>query len=169
MPFSKKLHAFFHLSGSFVFPCLLINSLLSLPLLLFRNRFLEFVSLTNISAIGGFNLLLLTWVFNHGAKNGNSNAKFSGYYPVFLLVYMGLSVQNTVAVLQGIVGKPSAFLRTPKFHQNKAAVSAYLPQKLDAVNWLEVFFLLYFLSGILVSFYIGDYFFLLLFLMMAAG
>ena len=169
LPFSKKLHAFFHLSGSFVFPCLLVNSLLSLPLLLFRYRFPEFVALTNISAIGGLNLLFLTWIFSYGTKNGTSNAQFSRYYPIFLLVYMGLSVQNTVAVLQGMVGKPSAFLRTPKFHQNKAAVSAYLPQKWDVVNWLEVFFLLYFIAGILLSFYVGDYFFLLLFVMMATG
>lgn len=170
LPLGQKLHAFFHLSGSFVFPCLLINSLLSVPLLLLRFNFPEFVALTNISAIGGLNLFFLTIVFYHGTKMGRQKEiGFWHYYPVFLLVYMGLSVQNTVAVVQGIAGKSSPFLRTPKSDKQHLSSSAYVPQKIEAVHFLELFLCLYFFAAILLSFYLGDYFFLLLFCLICTG
>jgi cellulose synthase/poly-beta-1,6-N-acetylglucosamine synthase-like glycosyltransferase len=57
LPATKKFHALFQLSGSFVFVCLFINSFLSLPLLLLRHSYAEFITYTNFAAIGGFNLL----------------------------------------------------------------------------------------------------------------
>lgn len=169
MPLNKKVHAFIHLSGSFVFPCLFINSLLALPLLLLRKAYPEFIALTNLTAIGGINLLLLTWVFYVGTQSRESNVQFARYFPVFLLVYMAMSVQNTVAVLQGLFGRSSAFIRTPKFAERKAAFTSYLPQKINGTHLLELATLLYFLCGISLSFYLDDFFFLVLFLMMSVG
>lgn len=78
-PFGKKLHAFYHLTSSFIFPCLLISSLFTIPLLLLRQVDPVFVSLTNFAAIGGINLPLLTLVFYQGQKKC-SDGRFWTYY-----------------------------------------------------------------------------------------
>jgi cellulose synthase/poly-beta-1,6-N-acetylglucosamine synthase-like glycosyltransferase len=169
LPATKKFHALFQLSGSFVFVCLFINSFLSLPLLLLRHSYAEFITYTNFAAIGGFNLLFLTLVFYHGARAYNNEEQFARYYPQFLVIYMGLSVQNTLAVLQGLAGHRSPFVRTPKYATNKAKNTSYFPRKNPGTHYYELAMFLYFLSGIALSFYLQDYFFLLLFVMMSCG
>lgn len=169
MPVHKKLYAFFHLLSSFVFPCLFINSLLSLPLLLLRQAYPEFVLLTNIASVGSVNLLLHTIVFYYGVKATGGDRQFSTYFPVFLVVYMGLSVQNTVAVLQGIFGHRSAFVRTPKYADNKAFETSYFSHRKNKMHFFELMMLLYFVAGIGISFYLDDHFYLFVFIMMSCG
>jgi cellulose synthase/poly-beta-1,6-N-acetylglucosamine synthase-like glycosyltransferase len=169
IPLSKKIHAGFHLSSSFVFPCLFINSLLALPLLLLRHAYPEFIGLTNVAAIGGLNLIVLTAIFYRGVKGTGGDEQFTLYYPLFLVLYMALSVQNTASVLQGLFGHRSPFVRTPKFAGNKASATVYAQQKHSKTSYLESGMLVYFVAGIGVSIYLEDYFFLLLFLMMSCG
>ncbi|HEV7334310.1 MAG TPA: glycosyltransferase family 2 protein [Flavisolibacter sp.] len=167
-PFTKKLHSFFHLTSSFIFPCLLISSLLTIPLLLFRHYDSSFITLTNYASIGGINLLLLTLIFYQGRK-GSSDRQFWRYYPVFMVVYMALSVQNTIAVVQGIFGKSSAFIRTPKYAFHNAATTSYFLKKENRTLLAELVLFFYFLSGICISIYLQDYFYMMLFLFMLAG
>lgn len=169
LPFSKKMHAFFHLSASFVFPCLLFNSLLCLPLLLLRHLYAEFIPLTKVAAIGGLNMILLTFVFYAGVRRLQKDSQFLLYFPVFMLVFMALSVQNTVAVLQGLFGKSAAFVRTPKFAASTASSNAYMPKNTTAVHVLELVLLAVFTGGIVLSLYLNDWFYLLLFVLMSTG
>ena len=80
---------------------------------------------------------------------------------------MGLSVQNAVAVLQGLTGNRSAFIRTPKFNNHKKG--AYLNKKFNWINWIELGVLIYFIGGIALSIYFNDYFMLLFFVMISIG
>lgn len=169
LPWFRKVHAFFHLTGSFVFPCLFITSSLSLPLLFLRHHFVEFITLTNLSTLGGINLIITTIVFYHGSKTLQNNVGFPKYYTVFLLVYMGLSVQNTIAVIKGLLGYRSAFVRTPKFADHKASATTYLLQLKNRTIIAEMLMFFYFIFAIVASFYMQDYFFLLLFFMMGFG
>jgi hypothetical protein len=54
---------------------------------------------------------------------------------------MGLSLHNTLAVLEGITGKKSPFVRTPKFNLEGGATSlqanAYRLRSLPMSTWLE--------------------------------
>jgi len=43
---------------------------------------------------------------------------FAGRFFVFLMVSMGLALNNSVAVLEGYLGIKSSFVRTPKFNVN---------------------------------------------------
>jgi hypothetical protein len=81
---------------------------------------------------------------------------------------MGLSVQNAVAVLQGLSGHTSEFVRTPKFNLNSNK-NSYLTTKFNWINVLEVCVFIYFLLGIILSIYLGDYFMMLFFMMMELG
>lgn len=169
LSFSKKLHALFHLSAAFVFPCLLFNSLLCFPLLLLRHAYPEFISLTSYAAIGGLNLFGLTFIFYYAAQGRQKDAQFAFYFPMFMLVFMAFSVQNTVAVLQGLFGKSSPFVRTPKFAEGVAKTNVYVPSKLTPVHVLEMGLFALYTGGILLSFYLNDWFYLLFFLMMSCG
>jgi hypothetical protein len=99
-------------------------------------------------------------------KNGNS---FWTYYPAFLVIYMGLSVQNAIAVMQGLAGKASAFIRTPKASSATVAHNMYLERRVNWITLVELGVFFYFIYGISVSFYLGDYFMLLFFLMISYG
>lgn len=170
LPWPKKLHGFFHLLGSFVFVCLFINALLTLPLLVFRQLYPEFITLTQYTLFTSFNLLALTLIYYNGTRSIRSpeKVKFFKHYPLFLVIYMGLSVQNALAVIQGLSGSQSAFIRTPKFSTTVLHTS-YLKRKINWITLLELAILCYFLYGIGLSIYLGDYFMLLFFIMIGCG
>jgi hypothetical protein len=71
--------------------------------------------------------------------------------------------------MQGLFGHRSAFIRTPKYAENKASATAYFSTKKKGMHYFELLMLIYFVAGIGASFYLGDYFFLLLFVMMSSG
>lgn len=168
VPTYKKLHAFFHLTSSFIFPCLLVSGLLTVPLLLLRQADPVFIRLTNFAAFTGINLLLLTFIFYNGQRE-NRDGRFWRYYPVFMVVYMGLSVQNTLSVWQGIFGTSSVFIRTPKYAAHQAETTSYFLRKEARTLLAELVLFFYFLGGVGLSIYLQDYFYLLLFFFMLAG
>ena len=57
--------------------------------------------------------------------------------------------------------KKSAFIRTPKFNiVGKEGIwknKQYVPTKISAITYLEGLFCLYFMGGIFLAFYYGDY------------
>jgi hypothetical protein len=97
------------------------------------------------------------------------NGKFFKHFPLFMVVYMGLSVQNAVAVLQGFFGKTSVFVRTPKAAITAVQNNTYLSKGLNWINSLEVAVLCYFFCGICLSIYLNDYFMMLFFVMITYG
>jgi cellulose synthase/poly-beta-1,6-N-acetylglucosamine synthase-like glycosyltransferase len=171
LPVGKKLHAVFHLLGSFVFVCLFFNALMTVPLLVFRNLYPEFITLTHYSVITSLNLVVLTLFYYNGMKSTGrpDNGKFFKHFPLFMVVYMGLSVQNAVAVLQGFFGKTSVFVRTPKAAITAVQNNTYLSKGLNWINSLEVAVLCYFFCGICLSIYLNDYFMMLFFVMITYG
>lgn len=170
LPLGKKLHSIFHLLSSFLFLCLLLNALLTVPLLIWRNQYEEFVDLTNLTAISGINLLTLSFLYYQGTKGTHRKpSQFFINYPIFLVVYLGMSAQNAVAALQGLLGYSSAFVRTPKFSATGATKTNYLAKKISWTTFWELGLLTYFLAGIGLSFYLDDYFLLLFFCMISWG
>lgn len=171
LPVGKKLHGVFHLLGSAVFVCLFINAVLAVPLLLFRNLYPEFINLTRYTAISSVNLIALTLFYYNGTKSNEHSAaiKFFTHFPFFMVVYMGLSVQNAVAVVQGFWGSSSVFVRTPKSAVTAAHNNSYLKNGFNWINGLEVASLCYFGYGIYLSIYLNDYSMMLFFLMIGYG
>lgn len=169
LPLSQKLHGMFHLLSSFVFVCLFINALLTVPLLLFRNLYPEFITLTQYSLFTGINLIALTLFYYHGAQSTTDKPlSFFKHYPLFVIVYMGMSVQNAIAVLQGLWGMRSPFVRTPKFNTDNNN-TAYLKKSRSWIHYFEMGVFGYFIAGIGLSVFFNDYFMLLFFVMISAG
>jgi cellulose synthase/poly-beta-1,6-N-acetylglucosamine synthase-like glycosyltransferase len=166
---SKKLHSIYHLLSSFTFVCLLTTALLTVPLLHFKNAYPEFIHLLWYTLIGAFNLAALTFIYYKNSTTVEHNIKkFLLYYPLFLVVYLAMSVQNSIAVLQGFFGKKSEFVRTPKFH-NTSGLYAYVSKSINWITGIETALLIYFFYGIYFSFLYKDFFFLLFFLLMCWG
>ena len=79
--------------------------------------------------------------------------KFLFLFPIFLALSMGLSFHNSIAVIQGYLGKKSPFVRTPKFDVrglgDQIAKKSYFSTKIGSTIMWEGFFALYFLIGLI--------------------
>jgi len=152
--FDAKLQAFIQLTRHIVFPLMLIQ-FLTLPILLASQMnlyivsFLPVLTLITYLAMGpGAYILVIHKMYKNDWK---SKAKVLPY----LLVYsIGMSVNNTVAVFDGIVGKKNEFLRTPKYgiikNDDDWRDKAYnLPFSKTAL--LEMFFAIYGVLGIFIA------------------
>jgi len=86
---------------------------------------------------------------------------------------MGLSLHNTIAVIQGYIGKKSPFIRTPKFNiveiKDSFKSHNYLAKKLPATTIFEGLLSIYFLGGLIGGFYLGDQSFMLFHLLLMVG
>ena len=151
-----KLQAFVQLTRHIVFPLMLIQ-FLALPILLASNvnlyivSFLPVVTLATYFAMGpGAYLFIIHKMYD-------KNWKEKGIIMPYLIVYsMGIAVNNTVAVIDAIVGKKNEFLRTPKYgivnNTDDWRTKAYsLP--FSKTTLLELFFGIYGIMAILIAIY----------------
>ena len=149
-----KIQAFIQLTRHIVYPLMLIQ-FLSLPILLAANinlyvvSFIPALTIATYLAMGpGAYLMIIQKMYN---KSWKSKAKI---LPSLLIYNAGMSVNNTVAVFDAVLGKKNEFLRTPKYgiltKKDDWRDNAYnLP--FTKITLLEIFFGLYGLMGILIS------------------
>lgn len=167
-PFSlpTRLHAFFHLLNSGIFVCVLLTALLSLPLLRLKHEAPELAGLFKLGALLLLSLLFLT-VFYWTAlyrKHGSVWQKARRFIPdffLFLAMSMGLSLHNSLAVLEGYLGRKTPFIRTPKHNlvhrQDTWRRRAYTVSSLNPVTLLEGGLAIYFGYGIVLAFQLQDF------------
>ena len=74
---------------------------------------------------------------------------------------MGLSLHNSIAVVEGYLGIKSPFIRTPKMNLvNKSDDwngNNYLASKISVLTIFEGLLMLYFIMGIYLGIHFGDY------------
>ncbi len=172
----NKIHAIFHLLNSTVFPLLLLAAVTSIPMLLIKEAnpdYKIFFDLGSVFIIGFFGISIFYWV----AARYNHPQKTIRYYlinfPLFLIFCMGLSLQNTLAFIEGLIGIKTPFIRTPKFnvisHKDSLKDKMYVKTKISWQNVVEFLLFLYFLSGVGIGIYLGDFGLVLFHLMLAFG
>ena len=178
IPLGTKLHAMFHLMNSFVFICILSMGILSVPLFYIRQNFEEYKFIFDIASlfvICVFIVMIFYWVAHSSRETDKLKylKEFFWKFPFFLSVSMGMSLHNGIAVLEGLMGKKSPFIRTPKFNLQTASDqwkgNKYLAKEISFVTILEGFFMLYFMVGIVLSFYYLNFAMLPFFVMLAFG
>jgi cellulose synthase/poly-beta-1,6-N-acetylglucosamine synthase-like glycosyltransferase len=64
-----------------------------------------------------------------GRSIGMKTVKFISFFPVFLAVSMAIALHNSLAVIQGWMGRKSAFVRTPKRGALNARVVSHAIEK----------------------------------------
>jgi len=169
LAFGHKVQATAHLLGSTIFLFVFLCGVFSVPLLFLFGELTAFGISKNIFAVFLAGLLSVIGIYytanvnsvaNKEGSFGKSVLKFAILFPLFLALSMGLSLHNTVAVLQGYRGKKSPFVRTPKFNINsikdKLTASKYMKGKLNLITVGEGLLCLYFLFAVGGAFYLQN-------------
>ena len=153
--FDTKLQAFIQLTRHVVFPLMLLQFLL-LPILLASEINLYIVSLlpaltlaTYLAMGPGAYVLVI-----HSMYKGTTWKDKVKALPYLLIYSIGMSVNNSVAVFDGVIGKKNEFLRTPKYgiikNDDDWRDKAYnLP--FTKTTLLEMFFAVYGILGIFIA------------------
>lgn len=173
-----KFHSFAHLFNSVIFIAVLATSLSSIGVWWAAERGLVHESLVRISVLFllGFVLIAGTYLvsfFFEGKKFLNSALDAAWQLPLFLSVSMGLSLHNAQAVWEGLTGKKSPFIRTPKFNlesgKEQLSLNRYLIHRMPIATWFEGVLALVFWGMVGLAF-ANDYFIFLPFhTMLAVG
>jgi len=177
VPLFTKIHAFYHLFSSATFILVLILGVMSVPLIYVRSRHPEWEWAFFIINLFQFNLLILLSFYGvpFWLLKRKNPAKLGWYFPMYSSLMMGLSLHNTIAVMEGYMGRKTPFVRTPKFNVKAAtdswAANKYVSRKVSWLTLAEGVLMLYFLGGLGLAFYVHDFrmFFLHIMLMVGFG
>lgn len=174
---ATKLHAAFHLLNSTVFVAILLMALVSVPLVFVRADLPQLKPLLQLASV--FLLAFVPLIYYYFTswrldKPQASAWRFAPKLLLFLSVSMGLTLHNTRAVLLGLAGQQSAFIRTPKLglvrRQGTWQGRRYRTSPLlGGLTLLEGVLALYFAFGIGAGFYFGDFGLLPFHLMLTVG
>ncbi len=175
-PLKTKLHATFHLLNSSIFVLLLLGGIISIPVLYIKYLHPEinfYFHLASILLIGFMSIGFFFWVAAKKAPYTKTKAKFLPSFFAFMTISMGLSFHNAIAVLEGLFGKKTPFIRTPKFNatNNNALIKGnrYITKKVDLNTLIELALGIYFLGGIALGIYVNDIGLLVFHTMLAIG
>ncbi|MBE7640675.1 glycosyltransferase [Salegentibacter sp. BLCTC] len=178
VPFSTKFHAFFHLLNSSMFLVILVLAVLSIPILFIKNNNPQFGWYFNLAAFFLVSTLIFFFCYYvaysriHG-RDFKSFLNFIVLFFTFFSVAMGFSVHNSLAVLEGHLGKKSAFIRTPKFNVSSLNDSwkknIYIQQKFSLSIAVEFALWVYFGFGLYSAFMLNDFSLAIFHLMLFIG
>jgi len=157
----RKTSAFFHLTSSFVFLSILLSSLVSVPLLYLKANHPEldwiFIA-ANLFVIGFMMIAYFYWTSHR--VNSTGKTSFLWKFPMFMGLTMSLGINNSLAVIEGVFGRKSPFIRTPKHNiTTKENRKKKLPPatRFSIANILEGLLAIYFALAIYLGIYLGDY------------
>jgi hypothetical protein len=122
---------------------------------------------------GLFAISIFFWTATKRFTQENNERSFFKLFMGFLIVFMGLSLHNGIAVIEGIVGKRTPFIRTPKFNiSGKVGTwkgNVYIKSAVAPLTFVEGFLCLYFLFGIGLGIYLKDITLMVFHIMLAMG
>ncbi len=117
LPWWIKLEAAFHLTANFAYPLMVLLSLLMFPAMVIRyNMGWHEMIMVDVPLFLGATMSVCSFYFFSQKEifPETWRARLQ-YLPAVLSVGIGISVNNALAVLEGLFGKTSEFTRTPKY------------------------------------------------------
>ena len=160
-----KIHGLLHLLNSTMFLSILIVAILSIPMLYIKNEYdhLEYYFFAmSFFVISTFIFFICYW-FTYKSVYGGGFKQFIKYIGMFFLFFsvaMGFSLHNSIAVIEGHIGKKSDFIRTPKFNINSLKENwkdnKYISKNISPNVIIEGLLAIYFAFGMYSAFIIGD-------------
>lgn len=160
-----KIHGLLHLLNSTMFLSILIVAVLSIPMLYIKNKneHLEtYFYLMSFFIISTLIFFICYWfMYKRSYGSGFKNfIKYIGMFFTFFSIALGFSLHNSIAVLEGHLGKQSEFVRTPKFNINSLTDSwknnKYLSKNISINVIFEGLLMVYFAFGMFSAFVVGD-------------
>ncbi|MCG1036150.1 cellulose synthase family protein [Polaribacter sargassicola] len=165
LPFKTKVHSILHLLNSSMFTCIFLVAVLSIPMLYIKNEYAHlkvYFYVMSFFVMSSIIFFICYWYMFKTIYGGGfiKFIKYIGSFFTFFSIAMGFSLHNTIAVLEGHVGKKSEFVRTPKFNltglKDSWKNNKYIKKKLSFNVVLEGILALYFVFGMYSAFIVGD-------------
>lgn len=181
LTFRQKIQTTSHLLSSSVFLFVFLTGVFSVPVLFLFGELMKIGVDSKYFAvflIGLMSIIAVYYVANVEAipRKGSfakNFFKFLFMFPLFLALSMGLSLHNSVAVIQGFLGKQSPFVRTPKFNiknlRDSFTRNKYVIRKLSWTTIFEGLLALYFAGAVIGGIYLDNTMFIFFHLMLALG
>lgn len=174
IPWRVKLEAFLHLTPNISYPLMVMVSALLLPVMivrfymgLFQMVFLDLpLIIASFFSIGAFYVLAQRELFPRGWKRSIF------LMPALLAVGVGLTIINTRAVLEALLGIRSAFVRTPKYaieKRNARLTNVRYRRKSGWIPFIEIAVGTYFLWTVAFAIDTLNFFALPFLLLFVAG
>ncbi|OEK07855.1 glycosyl transferase family 2 [Flavivirga aquatica] len=160
-----KVHGLLHLLNSTMFLNVLIVGVLSIPMLYIKNEYAHLRPYFYVMSFFVISTVIFFVCYWHMYKNiygsGFKNfIRYIGMFFVFFSIAMGFSLHNSIAVLEGHLGKKSEFVRTPKFNINTLKDSwknnKYIKKTVSIHVIFEGLLMLYFAFGMYSAFIVGN-------------
>jgi len=142
-PFHVKLEAWYHLTSNLSYPLMIMLSVLLLPAMIirfyqgwFQMLYIDLpLFLASTFSISSFYLVSQKELFPR------SWPRALLYLPFLMALGIGLTITNTIAVLEALIGRQTAFARTPKYsvQSKKDRVrAAKYRRRLGWIPWIEL-------------------------------
>lgn len=159
LPWKVKLEAIFHLTNNFAYLFLVILAMLQLPNMILRQQMqrpeLLLLDVPLFALTSGS--IVLFYLTTHRALYNNLWEAVRRL-PLMMALGIGLSLNNARAVVEGLFGRESEFVRTPK-HGVTGSDQSWSKKKYRAgknvFSWIELGFGLYFVATIGLGVFIG--------------
>lgn len=160
-----KVHGLLHLLNSTMFLNVLIVGVLSIPMLYIKNEYTHlkpYFYVMSFFVLSTIIFFICYWfmyknIYGSGIKNF---FKYIGMFFVFFSIAMGFSLHNSIAVLEGHLGKKSEFIRTPKFNlstfKDNWKNNKYMKKTVSVHVVFEGLLMLYFGFGMYSAFIVGN-------------
>jgi cellulose synthase/poly-beta-1,6-N-acetylglucosamine synthase-like glycosyltransferase len=142
-PLHAKIEAWYHLTANISYPLMIMLSVLLLPAMIirfyqgwFQMLYIDLpLFLASTFSISSFYLVSQRELFP------KTWPRALLYLPFLMALGIGLTITNTKAVLEALMGKQSAFARTPKYRvekrQDKVGAKKYR-RRLGWIPWVEL-------------------------------
>jgi cellulose synthase/poly-beta-1,6-N-acetylglucosamine synthase-like glycosyltransferase len=148
-PFHVKIESWYHLTANLSYPLMVVLSVLLLPAMIirfyqgwFQMLYIDIpLFLASTFSISSFYLVSQRELFP------KTWPRALLYLPVLMSLGIGLTVTNTCAVLEALIGKQTAFARTPKYRvesKNDKVKATKYRKRLGWVPWVELLIGTYF-------------------------
>jgi len=176
MPFKLKMHGIHHLLSSSMYLLIFLSALLSVPVLFFKNYYPP--QIINASAIFLIGFIAIGFVYFLSYKNSEKNKYKSDLnFLLRLLTFMafsiGMSLHNSISIVEALFRKKSPFIRTAKFNiQSKAdnwKNRNYIINRISLLVCFEISMLFYFGAALVYAFMFNEFGLFLFHLMAFTG
>lgn len=137
-----KIEAWFHLTSPIVHPCVVLIALLTYPAMAMNLTPFAHHSFAS-GLFGGLVLLLATMsggtYYLAGQRvQGRSWAATLWQMPMLMALGVGMSINNTRAMFEAVIGHRSPFVRTPKCGESRVAEHDRNGPRWNAATWMIV-------------------------------
>ncbi|MBI5726240.1 MAG: glycosyltransferase [Ignavibacteriales bacterium] len=156
LPLRQKIHSTFHLTNNLVFPFILLAAILNVPLIFIKNSgsheaYFGVMSIFVLAFISSF----MFYLYSQKDIHVDWRKKIV-LFPLFMAGSMGFAVNNSRAVIEGLLSRKSEFVRTPKFAdglKDNTKINKYASRKISVSVYIELLMAIYCLIGIASSVY----------------